>query len=594
MLGDLTEREFRRIIEDSCGNPVIPWAHDPAARERARRLADQTGLLAKAESELTPDEPFRVIPRSAFREFQRTGGRSQYDGIHGKRIRQIDHAVMLCLFGADHVDYLQDLLWAECELTWWISPAHEYVEPIDLRSAMSAEHYATVLDLLGERLEDEVASRLRDEIYARVLDPFCDPNYRHLWWRRNSNNWNAVCHGGICIAAMMLERDPARLGRIVTTAVKDLAVFIDGFADDGGCTEGPSYWRYGFGWYTRLAHALHDFTDGRIDIMRGEKIERVCRYPLAVNVRPGKELTFADAHEGYQSLATTIRINRFHDVRELFGLCRLSDDGDEESGWRPVLSNLDELLLYDGARYRPLKDPTDYVLPELGVAKLKARGTTVGAKAGHNDEHHNHNDVGSFIVQRGESCFVCDPGGPIYTARTFSDRRYESAFTNSFGHSVPTIDGQPQAPGREFAGTLTTRNVNEDGYPTALIEMAGAYDLPMLQRLTREIRLSSDGGSVGIRDAFEFSEAPESLVDAFITTFPAEASADGQSVMIRSEADGDAVLRADGSDGTFAVRELTEESKESPKGQLLRRIEFTPAGLAENVTLSFELTLPTG
>jgi hypothetical protein len=57
----------------------------------------------------------------------------------------------------------------------------------------------------------------------------------------------------------------------------------------------------------------------------------------------------------------------------------------------------------------------------------------VALKGGHNNEHHNHNDVGSFVVVSGDRPLLLDPGGEVYTARTFSSRRYESNVLNSFG-----------------------------------------------------------------------------------------------------------------------------------------------------------------
>ena len=55
--------------------------------------------------------------------------------------------------------------------------------------------------------------------------------------------------------------------------------------------------------------------------------------------------------------------------------------------------------------------------------------TTIGSrmgvaiKGGNNNEHHNHNDVGSFVVAIGSAAPLLDPGAEIYTARTFSPSR---------------------------------------------------------------------------------------------------------------------------------------------------------------------------
>ena len=40
-------------------------------------------------------------------------------------------------------------------------------------------------------------------------------------------------------------------------------------------------------------------------------------------------------------------------------------------------------------------------------------GLAVSIKGGHNAEHHNHNDVGSFVVVVGDRCPRCQPARPI-------------------------------------------------------------------------------------------------------------------------------------------------------------------------------------
>ena len=77
-------------------------------------------------------------------------------------------------------------------------------------------------------------------------------------------------------------------------------------------------------------------------------------------------------------------------------------------------------------------------------------------KGGHNAEHHNHNDVGSYVAVVGSEPVLLDSGGEVYTSRTFSGRRYESKILNSWGHPVPVIGGALQrtngdARGREEA-----------------------------------------------------------------------------------------------------------------------------------------------
>jgi hypothetical protein len=651
MLGNLSSPEVSMIVDKRFGNSPMPYLRDPAVRERSIRVAREQGLIDRVQRELEIGRgealgnipafgatgpcvqgagglsPWRtardipVISHSLFRRFRRTGNRSDCEKLIFWRDRQIELAALACYLGLDQWEWLCDLLWAECETTWWELPAHEaHSHPIDLFAAVKAKQLATVLAALGERIDPEVRTRVKAEIRRRILDPFLDPAQQDFFWKTVNHNWNPVCHGGVGLAAMLIEEDRYRLDRTIRMILRDLEVFLDGFAPDGGCTEGPGYWRFGFGWYVALAAGLYDFSGGKINLMAGERIERICRYPLAVAIRPGVELEFADAHSEFISPETAILINRFVPVPELFGMCRLTKDG------ALAVENLTDLVLYDGTKYSPADLSADAWLKDLGVVKACRGEVAVGAKGGHNAEHHNHNDVGSFAVYRGGTAFLCDPGAPVYSARTFSEKRYESVYVNSFGHSVPVIEGQGQGFGRQFAGTIVAEGLGdlilsavtcnpgasasagchtpphvenarvvhqEARQPTAratkriTIEMGGAYPVPTMKKLTRTIELPAGGQEVAVADSYEFSQPPASLQEAFITTLPAEVTPGGRTVVLRSKSDGVARLTAQAG-GRFAVVELTEESKaESHTGELLRRILFTPAKLAARMDLGF-------
>ena len=70
---------------------------------------------------------------------------------------------------------------------------------------------------------------------------------------RNTNNWNAVCNGNIVSAAILLEDDNARLAEIIARAARSLDDYLETFDADGGSTEGPGYWSYGYGNYVLMA-----------------------------------------------------------------------------------------------------------------------------------------------------------------------------------------------------------------------------------------------------------------------------------------------------------------------------------------------------
>jgi len=158
---------------------------------------------------------------------------------------------------------------------------------------------------------------VRVEIGRRVFDQFFNPTFRS-WWKTCTNNWERRLPRRLWHRACA-ECDPDRLGRIIAESLANLDRFLEGFTPDGGCTEGPGYWLFGFGWYVDLASALYDFTGGAINMMAGERIRKISRYPLTAWIRPGQNLPFADTGHSYLSPHLAIKINRFHAIPELFG-----------------------------------------------------------------------------------------------------------------------------------------------------------------------------------------------------------------------------------------------------------------------------------
>jgi hypothetical protein len=97
--------------------------------------------------------------------------------------------------------------------------------------------------------------------------------------------------------------------------------------------------------------------------------------------------------------------------------------------------------------------PKSSWLPNVQLLVTRNKGLTLAVKGGHNDENHNHNDIGSFIAAIDATPVIIDLGQPTYTALSFSDRRYEQWVVQSGWHNVPLIDGHEQQPGAQFTAT---------------------------------------------------------------------------------------------------------------------------------------------
>ena len=86
-----------------------------------------------------------------------------------------------------------------------------------------------------------------------------------------------------------------------------------------------------------------------------------------------------------------------------------------------------------------------------------------------NDEPHNHNDVGSFILSTAKGQELCDLGAGLYTRQYFGSERYTIFCNSSLSHSVPIINGLSQHEGGEYGGSMQTSG------DMVTLEIGGAY-----------------------------------------------------------------------------------------------------------------------
>ena len=146
----------------------------------------------------------------------------------------------------------------------------------------------------------------------------------------------------------------------------------------------------------------------------------------------------------------------------------------------------------------------------------KACRLAVALKGGHNAEHHNHNDVGSYVAVVGDSAVLVDPGGEVYTRRTFSRQRYVSTVLNSFGHPVPRVAGQLQRKGRK-AQARVLRTEFTPAADTLALDIASAYAVRELKTLERTFVYTRAGaGSLKVTDRVAFS-SPKAFGTALVT-----------------------------------------------------------------------------
>jgi hypothetical protein len=593
--------EVIRAAQDFAPFPLPGSAGHAALKVR---LGDDViaQLLAAATTDV--DAPIPALPASLYNEFRDTGRREGYEDAQRAR-RSMLYRLTLAewLEGRGRfLTKLEDVAWARLEETNWAWPAHARTldrpdhPTLDLAAAMTALDMAEMDYLIGERLSPNLRLRIRSEVERRAIGAFLDRDDH--WWlhttpQKQVNNWTAVCVAGVMGAALYLEADSRRLARIVTRGLHSLADYLETFDREGGSSEGPDYWTYGFGNYVVLAHLLHARTQGAIDLLEGDFIRSIVQFPVRTMLAPGVWVSFSDSdsnpvfHPGLLAhLASHL------DLPDLLGLGMKNDYGVEifnQFCWplRQYAWPLPERAAPAQLGPHDWYDEMGWMISRLDPADPKA--LRLAAKGGHNDEMHNQNDVGSFMVVAGGKVVLTDPGRGRYSKSYFGPERYQNLFASSRGHSVPMINGLEQAAGRDHAAKVLVHEHGPDEDRLEL-DMAAAYPAEAgLSSLKRSLMLDrkTPGGRVLLEDDFAFA-GDEGLFQSVLVT-PMAAEAGNGTVRIGDTGAG-VKVHYDAAALDVALERHERAEKQYQPAVDLTRVVFTPRQQSRAGRLALEIS----
>ena len=491
-----------------------------------------------SEAERLVSQPIPEISDELYLDFSRTGNRTRYQRVLAQRHSRVPAlALAECIENRGRfLAAIEEAIGAVCAEKTWLYPAHDRslrnfegtVIEIDLGSAATSWNLATIDYWLGEKLSDQTRQLIRNELERRTFKPFesyVTKGKPRLWWATGTNNWNAVCLAGVTGSALVIIDSPQRRAFFVAAAEKYVENFLKGFTPDGYCSEGLGYWNYGFGHYVLLAETIHQATGGQVDLFEAPNVGQIARFGTRMEILPGVYPAFADCHVASRPDTRTMAFlsRRFRwGLEDLERRGLLLAGGPSSSSFTLGLcgfaNSASQIPAAEAvATDRPLRE----WFPDAGILICRPvsgdeHGLGVALKGGHNAEHHNHNDVGSFVVALAGNTPLVDPGSEVYTARTFNSKRYESGVLNSFGHPVPLVAGKLQRGGRSAAAEVIKTEFT-DQRDTVVLDLRRAYDVKGLEKLQRTFIFSRQGtGSLTVIDEVCFA-GPQSFATALVT-----------------------------------------------------------------------------
>jgi hypothetical protein len=424
----------------------------------------------------------------------------------------------------------------------WLHPNHDrdndVIEGRRVSIDLGARKFGVVLALADALLEEKLSAEIRKEIAGqlqwRIMDTYLssckleDDKSNH--WIRSTSNWNSVCTSGTILTSILASENYDERLAIIGSALNSMVFYLSGFGQDGYCSEGTGYWRYGFGHYLYLAEILYDYTHGKIDLFEfnnPEKLKNVANFPENFQIHAGMYAPFSDG------------VTRVQESEDNFAyLMAAKYYGTQKPTSFVSADAVQNLIVWSGLEEYLAESKVETNLPEhtyfddMGIIISRGQQAlpfSIAIKAGHNAENHNHMDVGTYVLVFDEDYPAGDIGAPSYTAGAFDD---DNPARSSWGHPVPRINNTLQSKGIEFRGEVLETEFSAE-YDKVVMDIKPAYEVDGLETLVRTMENNKKGdGQISIKD--EFSASNTVSFGTAISTFSSYEIVDASTIVLTS------------------------------------------------------------
>ena len=533
----------------------VPKASDHPAWQQADQVTT-AAIVQQATWNLNTPWPTPLL--TDYRRFWQDGERQKHqDAYSGLRERTGKAAIAYGVTGqdvflADAANGIALLL----QMPTWCWSAHEQfaaargeVVPdqsrpyLDLGACETVSELAWLDYLLGDQLDAKFPGLrrwLRHEVEQRGIGPFLS-DYPWDWIGGQGqpvNNWNPWICSQILIAALLLEPDAERRAAVAEVAMRRLDIYLASLPADGGIDEGFAYWWQGLGRLLEGARALAEVSNGVLTLAGNPAVRAAAHYPVLMSWRdyagkPGTRDWFVNPADGSarpelvlpweipyhwalsvgdDALATAVAQFRNPSAP-------LVEVRDSQGLGRALVAMFDaEFVNLPSIPAEPAGSTTQSkaaVFPDTQFAVAHSpSGLAYAIKGGHNDENHNHLDIGAVAIALDGIPYIIDLGAPTYTADTFSARRYELWLLQTGWHSAPTPWGHEQQVGRQYAGQKWQTDSDANGLLTTSVDIAAAYGIGGLSSWVRRISFSDDGHTIVLTDDATVAPKATAAVDS--------------------------------------------------------------------------------
>ncbi|MDF2613201.1 MAG: heparinase [Clostridia bacterium] len=454
-----------------------------------RHIPEEACRLVRQKAEKYYRYEWPSLLATGYLRFSEDGNREEFENKYFEKRSALGWMVLSVYLSNDHkyIPAIINGIFSLCEESNWVVPAHNHHlagcednilgDPehifVDLFAAETGALLSFTSFLLEEQL-DEISPLIRKRIGYELKKRIINPYLKHddFWWmgfventknHHKINNWNPWCNMNCLTTFLLIEENEEKLKKGVQKCIDSFNIYLNGQPEDGGCDEGATYWGHAAGSVYILADLLLGYSQGEINYFEDSKVRNMGEYICKAHINDTYYLPFADCNVRNVNLPEEI-IYRFGEALNHEGLKALAGEIGREKENKldpephfPMYKILHKLFLYHKIQNNATSiiHEKDTWWNQIEVMcsrsdEYKKDGLLIAAKGNHNDESHNHNDVGNFVIYIDGEPMVVDVGVETYTKKTFGEDRYDIWTMQSGYHNLPTINGCQQAYGKQY------------------------------------------------------------------------------------------------------------------------------------------------
>jgi hypothetical protein len=399
---------------------------------------------------------------------------------------------------------------------------------------------ALAVDWVGKWLPKETVRLAKNTLIEKGIKPSFNEGGTRMFWINSTNNWNAVCHGGLITAALVTaDINPKLSAKTISRALEKLPGSLAEYGPDGIYPEGPTYWGYGTSYSVVAANALTTALGSDFGISQSQGFMESPNFVLQATAPSGEAFNFADCGLTNRARVAVLMTWFASKTGDELYLDREFFENPENMG-RMAGPGLVWLSQFEKKKsssiatewYGNGKNP-------VAVFRDVENDFYLGTKGGKAHLSHGNMDAGTFVFELNGVRWVIDPGNQSYyplnkigfhlSDHSQNGERWTLLTKKNQGHNTITINDERF----DVEGQATIIDFKDGDKPEVTIDMTELYfgNINSIQR--RFIKESES--SILIEDSFETNDSTETIVWGLMTQAEVQPTKNGAILMQEGE-----------------------------------------------------------